>query len=117
MTPGVAAIVGGLAGALEITAAYPVEFTKVIMQLYPKYNKMGMLRVMKHTIGKDGVFGLFKGYNLLLLAAVPKAYVRFGIFEYLRQNILTGEGVLYTTICGAAAGATEGLFVHVPVEN
>lgn len=117
MTPGVAALVGGIAGALEITAAYPVEFTKVIMQLYSKYNNMGALNVMKYTIKKDGFFGLYKGYNLLLTAAVPKAYVRFGIFEYLTQNVFTGGSVLATTVSGAVAGACEGFFVHTPVEN
>lgn len=117
MTPKTAAIVGGIAGALEITAAYPVEFTKVIMQLYSKYNNMGALNVMKYTLRKDGFFGLYKGYNLLLGAAVPKAYVRFGIFEYLKQNIFTAPTMLNTTICGCLAGAAEGFFVHTPVEN
>lgn len=117
MTPKNAAIVGGIAGALEITAAYPVEFTKVIMQLYSKYNNLGAMNVMKHTIRKDGFFGLYKGYNLLLAAAIPKAYVRFGIFEYLKQNVFTTPSLLNTTICGAVAGAVEGLVVHTPVEN
>lgn len=117
MTPFVAALVGGVAGALEITFAYPMEFTKVIMQLYPDYNKLGVLSVMKKTIKQDGLFGLYKGYNLLLLAGVPKAYVRFGTFEYLKQNVFTNNTVLNTTICGAIAGTIEGLFVHVPVEN
>lgn len=117
MTPGVAALVGGLAGALEITAAYPVEFTKVIMQLYSKYNNMGALNVMKHTIRKDGFFGLYRGYNLLLAASIPKAYARFGIYEYLKQNIFTNGTMLSTTACGAVAGAVEGLVIHTPVEN
>mmetsp|Transcript_5078 Transcript_5078/g.6001 ORF Transcript_5078/g.6001 Transcript_5078/m.6001 type:complete len:168 (+) Transcript_5078:57-560(+) len=117
MTPGRAAIVGGVAGALEITAAYPVEFSKVIMQLYPKYNNMGFINVIKYTVNKDGFFGLYKGYNLLLAAGVPKAYVRFGMFEYLSQNVITAKSVVNTTICGAIAGALEGLLVHVPVEN
>lgn len=117
MTPKVAALVGGLAGALEITAAYPVEFTKVIMQLYPKYNQMGALNVMKYTLQKDGFFGLFKGYNLLLGASIPKAYVRFGVFEYLKQNVFTTQSVVNTTIAGATAGALEGLLIHTPVEN
>lgn len=117
MTPGVAALVGGIAGALEITAAYPVEFTKVIMQLYSKYNKLGAVNVMRHTIRQDGFFGLYKGYNLLLSAAIPKAYVRFGTYEYLKQNVLTSDTMLNTTICGAIAGAVEGLFIHTPVEN
>jgi len=117
ITPKVAALVGGTAGALEITAAYPVEFTKVIMQLYSKYNNMGALNVMKYTVKKDGFFGLYRGYNLLLSAAIPKAYVRFGLFEYLKQNWFTNQSVLNTTICGALAGAAEGLFIHTPVEN
>jgi hypothetical protein len=117
MTPGTAALVGGIAGALEITAAYPVEFTKVIMQLYSKYNQMGAINVMKRTIRQDGFFGLYKGYNLLLSAAIPKAYVRFGTYEYLKQNHFTGDSLVNTTICGAIAGAMEGLFIHTPVEN
>lgn len=117
MTPGTAAIVGGIAGALEITAAYPIEFTKVIMQLYSKYNQLGMSRVIQHTLKQDGFFGLYKGYNVMVTAGVPKAYVRFGVFEYLTQNVLTTPSLLNTTVCGAIAGALEGLIVHTPTEN
>ena len=117
MSPKVSALIGGLAGALEITAAYPIEFTKVIMQLYSKYNKLGAMNVMKHTIKSDGFFGLYRGYNLLLMASIPKAYVRFGIYEYLKQNWFTESNMLNTTICGAVAGAVEGLVIHTPVEN
>lgn len=117
MTPGQAAIVGGIAGALEITVAYPIEFSKVIMQIYPKYNGMGFLNVITYTIKNSGPFGLYKGYPLMLYAGAPKAYVRFGIFEYLTQNVFTTKSVLYTTLWGGIAGALEGLIVHVPVEN
>ncbi len=117
MTPTMAAVLGGIAGALEITAAYPAEFTKVIMQLYPKYNKMGAFSVLKYTVRKDGFFGLYKGYNLLLTAGVPKSYVRFGAFEYLTQNVFKENTVMNTTIAGAISGALEGFLVHVPVEN
>jgi hypothetical protein len=117
MTPTIAAVVGGISGAIEITAAYPAEFTKVIMQLYPKYNKMGAINVFKYTVRKDGFFGLFKGYNLLLTAGVPKSYVRFGVFEYMTQNVFKTKSMLNTTIAGAVAGALEGLLIHVPVEN
>jgi len=30
LSPGISAIVGGLAGAFEITLAYPFEFSKVV---------------------------------------------------------------------------------------
>jgi len=35
----------------------------------------------------------------------------------LKQNVFTTQSVLNTTICGAVAGAVEGLIVHTPVEN
>lgn len=117
LTPKTAAIVGGIAGALEITASYPVEFTKVIMQLYPKFNNMGALNTLKYTIRKDGLLAPFRGYNLLLSACIPKAYMRFGIFEYLKQNVFTTPSVVNLTICGAIAGGVEGLFVTTPSEN
>ena len=94
-----------------------MEFTKVIMQLYSKYNQLGAWNVMKQTVRKDGFFGLYKGYNLMLTAAIPKAYVRFGVFEYLRQKWLTGDSPLNAVAAGAVAGALEGLCVHTPVEN
>lgn len=117
LNPKQAALVGGLAGALEITASYPVEFTKVIMQLYPKFNSMGALNTFKYTVRKDGLFAPYKGYNLLLTACIPKAYMRFGIFEYLKQNIFTSPTVTNLTICGAIAGSLEGLLITTPAEN
>ena len=98
MTPKVAAMVGGLAGIIDITCGYPIEFTKVIMQLKRKYNKLGTLNVMRRTVRKEGFFGLYRGYNLMLMASVPKAYVRFGTYQYLQQNIFTECNMINTTI-------------------
>ena len=116
MTPKFAALVGGLAGIIDITCGYPIKFAKVIMLLKRKYNKLGTMNVMRRTLRKKGFFGLYRGYNLMLMASVPKAYVRFGTYQYLQQNIFT-YNMVNTTICGAIAGAVEGLFIHTPVEN
>lgn len=75
LSPGISAIVGGLAGAFEITLAYPFEFSKVVQQLYPEQAKHSPITVIKNVIKKDGFLGCYKGYPLLLIAGVPKAYV------------------------------------------
>lgn len=36
LSPGISALIGGIAGACEISCAYPFEFAKVVQQLYPK---------------------------------------------------------------------------------
>ena len=52
----------------------------------------------------------------MLGAGIPKAYIRFGIFDYL--NTYCGEKtILNSMICGGIAGGVEGLFIHVPIEN
>lgn len=117
INPKTAALIGGCAGALEITASYPVEFTKVIMQLYPKFNQMGAMNALKYTIRKDGIFAPFKGYNMLLSSSIPKAYIRFGVLEYLRQNWFTSQSTMSLTACAAIAGGLEGLLITTPSEN
>ena len=41
---------------------------------------MGIGGVVKHIYGSQGFFGLYKGYSALLLFAIPKNTVRFGVF-------------------------------------
>ena len=67
-------------------------------------------------IRNDGFKGCYRGYPLLLTAGVPKAYVRFGVNDYMK-NWFGREGIFYKIAAGMTAGACEGFFVHVPVEN
>jgi len=67
------------------------------------------------VIKKDGFFGCYKGYPLLLMNGVPKAYVRFGIFDFM-MNQLKEETIPNKIIAGFTAGFFES-FVHIPFEN
>lgn len=115
------ALIGGLAGAVEITCSYPLEYTKVSMQLYSKLNQKGALKVARDTVKKRGPLGLYKGYNCMLLFAMPKSYVRFGVYDYMRNNVLHNyektNPLLTSMFCGMAAGLSEGLVVMTPSEN
>jgi len=50
----------------------------------------------------------------LLLFSVPKNYVRFGTYSYVKANILTEPSKLNNFMCGIAAGAAESTFVVTP---
>jgi solute carrier family 25 citrate transporter 1 len=52
-----------------------------------------------------------------LFFSVPKNYVRFGFFQYFRDNIFTSKNKVNTFMCGLCAGAAEALFVVTPMET
>jgi solute carrier family 25 citrate transporter 1 len=80
LSPLLSACIGGLTGAIEISCTYPTEYTKTVMQLYPKENAKGAMGVIRETMKERGFFGLYRGYSALLMFSVPKNYVRFGTF-------------------------------------
>ena len=49
--------------------------------------------------------------------SVPKNYVRFGTYTYVRENVITGKDKLSLFCCGLSAGAAEALFVVTPQET
>ena len=86
LSPSLSALVGGIAGAVEITFAYPFEFAKVVQMLYPQEAKKSPFQVLRKVIAKDGITGCYKGFPLLLCGGIPKAYVRFGVYDYISSK-------------------------------
>lgn len=115
LSPLLSAIVGGLAGAFEISLAYPFEFSKVVQQLYPEQAKKSPITVLAEVLKRDGPLGWYKGYPLLLMGGVPKAYVRFGVFDYVLKH-LHDDSLKSKVFAGFWAGFFEA-FVHIPLEN
>jgi hypothetical protein len=46
--------------------------------------------------------------------SVPKNYVRFGTYSYVKANILKEPSKLNNFMCGLCAGAAESTFVVTP---
>jgi len=111
------AIAGGITGAIEISITFPTEYTKTVMQLYPEMNKKGAVRVVKDTIAEKGFLGMYKGYSALLLFSVPKNYVRFGAYTWIKGNVLTEKTKTNNFLAGIFAGACESTFVVTPQET
>lgn len=83
----------------------------------PDLNKKGAVNVIKETTGKHGFFGLYRGYSALLMFSVPKNYVRFGTYTYVRENVFPGKDKLSLFSAGLCAGCAEAIFVVTPQET
>ncbi|XP_036597458.1 tricarboxylate transport protein, mitochondrial [Trichosurus vulpecula] len=121
--PGKAILAGGLAGGIEICITFPTEYVKTQLQLDEKANPpryRGIGDCVKQTVRSHGVLGLYRGLSSLLYGSIPKAAVRFGMFEFLSNHMRDAQGRLDSTrglLCGLGAGVAEAVVVVCPMET
>ncbi|RMC05921.1 hypothetical protein DUI87_17466 [Hirundo rustica rustica] len=121
--PGKAILAGGLAGGIEICITFPTEYVKTQLQLDEKANPpryKGIGDCVKQTVRDHGIRGLYRGLSSLLYGSIPKAAVRFGMFEFLSNQMRDEQGRLDSTrglICGLGAGVAEAVAVVCPMET
>ncbi|MBN3311663.1 TXTP protein, partial [Atractosteus spatula] len=121
--PGKAILAGGIAGGIEICITFPTEYVKTQLQLDEKANPpryKGIVDCVKQTVQGHGVKGLYRGLSSLLYGSIPKAAVRFGMFEFLSNRMRDESGKLDSTrglICGLGAGVAEAVVVVCPMET
>nr|XP_054325267.1 tricarboxylate transport protein, mitochondrial isoform X1 [Pongo pygmaeus] len=114
---------GGLAGGIEICITFPTEYVKTQLQLDershpPRYRGIG--DCVRQTVRNHGVLGLYRGLSSLLYGSIPKAAVRFGMFEFLSNHMRDAQGRLDSTrglLCGLGAGVAEAVVVVCPMET
>uniref|UniRef100_A0A2K6C193 Tricarboxylate transport protein, mitochondrial n=1 Tax=Macaca nemestrina TaxID=9545 RepID=A0A2K6C193_MACNE len=114
---------GGLAGGIEICITFPTEYVKTQLQLDershpPRYRGIG--DCVRQTVRSHGVLGLYRGLSSLLYGSIPKAAVRFGMFEFLSNHMRDAQGRLDSTrglLCGLGAGVAEAVVVVCPMET
>ncbi|KAJ8263471.1 hypothetical protein COCON_G00159280 [Conger conger] len=121
--PGKAILAGGIAGGIEICITFPTEYVKTQLQLDeranpPRYRGIG--DCVKQTVRSHGVIGLYRGLSSLLYGSIPKSAVRFGMFEFLSNQMRDESGKLDARrglICGLGAGVAEAVLVVCPMET
>jgi len=118
-----AILAGGLAGGLEIMITFPTEYVKTQLQLdersaKPKYT--GPLNCVAVTVREHGFFGLYRGLSSLIYGSIPKASVRFSMFEFLKNKMADEKGKLtqpQTLLAGLGAGVSEAIVIVCPMET
>ncbi|XP_009279258.1 PREDICTED: tricarboxylate transport protein, mitochondrial [Aptenodytes forsteri] len=114
---------GGLAGGIEICITFPTEYVKTQLQLDEKANPpryKGIGDCVKQTVHDHGIRGLYRGLSSLVYGSIPKAAVRFGMFEFLSNQMRDEQGRLDSTrglVCGLGAGVAEAVVVVCPMET
>jgi solute carrier family 25 (mitochondrial citrate transporter), member 1 len=117
---------GCVAGAIEATAVWPLEYIKTQLQLQakikgntpPLYN--GMISGLRYTVANTGFFSLYRGLAPTLLGSVPKAGIRFGLNAFLKDLLRDTNGNLSpgkNFVAGLGAGVAEAVIIVAPVET
>ena len=121
---------GCIAGGIEATAVWPMEFIKTQLQLQSKATTQGgahkplpysgMIGGLSHTVRTTGFRSLYRGLAPTLIGSVPKAGIRFGLNAVIKDNLRDKDGKLTmgkNFVAGLGAGVSEALIIVAPVET
>lgn len=116
---------GCIAGGVEATAVWPMEYIKTQLQLQSRAKGAqlpytGMISGLKYTVQHTGFLSLYRGLAPTLLGSIPKAGIRFGLNAVLKNALRDKDGNLTMAknfIAGMGAGVSEALLVVAPVET
>jgi len=122
--PWTAMSAGCIAGAVEATAVWPMEFIKTRLQLGSKPGSKlpysGMLQGLSYTVRTTGFLSLYRGLTPSLIGSVPKAGIRFGLNSVIKEKLRDENGKLSVGknfVAGLGAGVAEALLIVAPVET
>ena len=83
-------LLGGLAGTVAVSATYPTDLLRRMMQLsgtkgHPTYDNM--FDAAAKIVKKEGPVGLYKGYIACLLKVAPSMAILFWCNEMLKEKL------------------------------
>lgn len=114
---------GCIAGGIEATCVWPMEYIKTQLQLNAKGSKLpytGVVSGLTYTVKTTGFFSLYRGLAPTLIGSVPKAGIRFGLNAVIKDNLKDKDGKLSmgkNFVAGLGAGVAEALIIVAPVET
>lgn len=118
---------GCIAGGIEATAVWPMEYIKTQLQLRSRVKAggppppyAGMVGGLAYTVRTTGFLSLYRGLAPTLVGSVPKAGIRFGLNSVIKDLLRDKDGALTpgkNFLAGMGAGVAEALIVVAPVET
>ncbi|KAL7580989.1 hypothetical protein ACA910_005802 [Epithemia clementina (nom. ined.)] len=124
--PFLAMAAGCVAGGIEATAVWPMEFIKTQLQLQAKTKGAalpytGMIGGLRYYVQTTGFFSLYRGLTPTLLGSIPKAGIRFGLNSAIKDVLRNPvDGSLTPAkhfLAGLGAGVSEAIIIVAPVET
>lgn len=116
---------GCIAGGVEATAVWPMEYIKTQLQLQSKARGTvlpytGMLGGLRYTVRTTGFLSLYRGLAPTVIGSMPKAGIRFGLNALIKDNLKDAQGKLTPAknfLAGLGAGVVEAIVIVAPVET
>ncbi|KAI8147254.1 mitochondrial carrier domain-containing protein [Fennellomyces sp. T-0311] len=102
---------GGVSSCIAAITVHPLDLTKVRLQNLKGTDKVGMLSTMIKIARSEGPLRLYAGLSASIFRQATYATVRLGVYEKLKQQLLTTTDkptVLQLLGCATMAGALGG---------
>ncbi|KAG1704067.1 hypothetical protein DVH05_006080 [Phytophthora capsici] len=119
--PMVATTAGAIAGGIETLTIWPMEMIKTNLQLGTMRTQYtGMISGFRYHVQTDGVESLYRGLAPVLVGSIPKAGIRFGAFDFIKQRLADENGktsAMRNLAAGMMAGAIEATLTTTPIET
>ncbi|PLW23219.1 hypothetical protein PCASD_09215, partial [Puccinia coronata f. sp. avenae] len=121
--PAASLIAGAFAGSIEGFVTYPTEFIKTRSQFRSPTatgKPPGPIHILKTTLAKDGLGGLYSGCSALVIGNGLKAGVRFFSYEKFKKALVDQDGKLTgprSLLAGLGAGMCEAVLAVTPSET
>ncbi|RLN79665.1 hypothetical protein BBJ28_00011285 [Nothophytophthora sp. Chile5] len=114
----VATTAGAIAGGIETLTIWPMEMIKTNLQLGTMRTQYtGMLGGFRYHVQTDGVGSLYRGLAPVLVGSIPKAGIRFGVFDFIKRRLADENGqtsAVRNLAAGMTAGAIEATLTTTP---
>ncbi|KAG0145168.1 hypothetical protein CROQUDRAFT_94145 [Cronartium quercuum f. sp. fusiforme G11] len=121
--PAAALFAGAFAGSVEGFVTYPTEFIKTRSQFRTSETTgkpPGPIHILRSTLAKDGVRGLYSGCSALVVGNGLKAGVRFLSYDKFKSVLVDEKGKLSgprSLLAGLGAGMLEAILAVTPSET
>ncbi|KAL1914169.1 uncharacterized protein VTP21DRAFT_10263 [Calcarisporiella thermophila] len=117
---------GGAAGAVSLSFVFSLDYARTRLANDAKSAKHGgerqfngLIDVYRKTLKSDGIFGLYRGFNLSCLGIIVYRGLYFGMYDSLKPVILVGpleDNFLASFLLGWGVTITGGLAAY-PIDT
>ncbi|KAJ2919312.1 hypothetical protein MD484_g1155, partial [Candolleomyces efflorescens] len=107
-------VAGGFGGVCAVVVGHPFDLTKTRLQTAPAGTYTGAVDVVKKTVAKDGIRGLYRGIVPPLLGVTPIFAVSFWAYDASKKLILAVTPERTSQALSIPELATAGFLSAVP---
>eukprot|EP01083_Nonionella_stella_P022706 62766_1 len=118
-SPSSSFLTGAISGLIATGITYPVDVVRAFLAGTFDKRRNSMVGVARNIIQTNGFIGLYTGFGVTIVGAVPYEAVRIGVYSVLRRKIPTIntkyglEPAPLGKLCvGAIAGACAGITTY-----